>query len=151
MAKGGRPENLRPVKTTDEARARGSAGGKKSAAVKRRKKELREATAFLMSLPTSYEDVKEEMRLLGIVDDEMTNQMAILVSMFKRAVQGDVKAAVFIKEALGDDQAEQERKRKYELELKKSELEIKKLEKQIEMGDNPDEGMPIIINVRPNE
>ena len=44
------------------------------------------------------------MKALGINERDMTNQMAILLSIMNQAMKGDIKAAEFIRETAGEGQ-----------------------------------------------
>jgi hypothetical protein len=145
----GNPANFRPARTSEEARELGKKGGKKSAEKKRRDKTMREAAKILMCLPVKFASMKKIMTELGIEDQEMTNVMAIVVSMYKEALNGNVRAAMFIQGLLGDEGAERAQAAQIELEKKKMELEIARLEQQISAGNGEGDGMPVIINVRP--
>ena len=46
MPRTGRKENLKPVKSVEEAREKGAKGGKKSGEVRRQNKSLRQALRF---------------------------------------------------------------------------------------------------------
>ena len=86
-------DNLRPnITTTEQAQALGRKGGLASVESKKRKKTMRENAELLLSLPLQEGELKEQIKKLGLEDDEVTNQMAVMVSLFQKALSGDVNA-----------------------------------------------------------
>lgn len=73
--------------TTEQQRKIASMGGKKSVEVKRRKKNMREALEILLSM-------KDE--------DGVDNQTKVLIAMYEKSLKGDVNAANFIRDTVGD-------------------------------------------------
>ncbi len=67
-------------------------GGIKSGEVRRLKKTMRENAELLLELPLKSNKLKEQIKNLGIEDDEITNQMALIVSLYQKALKGDVNA-----------------------------------------------------------
>ncbi len=55
-----------------------------------------------MSLPIKDKITKAEIRKLGIDTENIDNQMAMVISMWQKAVKGDVQAATFIRDSLGE-------------------------------------------------
>ena len=145
----GAPENMRPPKTKEEAKERGYNGGVKSGIVRRKKRSIREAFKTLMDMPVSFENIQEQMRGLGFEDEDLTNLMAIAVSMFKEAMAGNVKAAELIRDIIGGDAADDARREKLKMDRERLEMENKRLEAQLENDGKTGDGMPVIINVRP--
>lgn len=103
-------DNLRPVRSKDEARERGANGGKKSGEVRRAKKTVRQIAAMLDSLPVTGPN-KEVLEKLGVPDDDQTQQTVRLVALHKKAMTGDVSAVRLWLEITGED-------RKHETEIK---------------------------------
>lgn len=90
----------------DNAKAYGAKGGQISGEVRRRKKNMREMARALLDLPITKPETKKKMQDLGIDAEDVTNQMAVLVSMLQAALmQGDVKAAAFLRDTAGYDNA----------------------------------------------
>ena len=77
--------NLKPVRSTSEAREKGRAGGKKSGEVRRQKKLLR--------------DLLEE--ALETKTDTGTLSVDITKALIVKALEGDVKAYEVIRDTLG--------------------------------------------------
>lgn len=107
----GRNGNLIPLSqmTEEERRAFSSKGGKAAAAANRKRKELREFTKnFLMQDAAAV--LKQNMGMLGVDNDDMTNLAALVIRMFSKAVnQGDISAARTLIEWAGMAPLQQER------------------------------------------
>lgn len=85
--------NLRPPQSTEEARKRGAAGGKKSGEVRRNKKLLRDCIEILLSRRDKIEINGVEMNLTGAE--------AMALAAFQKALAGDVKAMEFVRDTAG--------------------------------------------------
>lgn len=94
-------QNLRPVRTTEEAKAKGAIGGKKSGEAKRRKKSMKAAAKLLLSLPVQG-DAEKQLVKLGLDPADADNQMLVMAAMFLKAAKGDVKAATFLRDTAGE-------------------------------------------------
>lgn len=106
MAKG--KENLIPnsQRSPEEVRENGRKGGKASGKVRRKKKLMREQMELLLSLPLKNEKVEQKLTELGIYKKDMDNQMALIASMFAKGLSGDVPAATFIRDTIGEKPVE---------------------------------------------
>lgn len=97
-------EDLKPVRTTEEARERGRKGGIASGKARREKKMMRETLEILMSMPlksgkqTDVESIKNMASLKG---KNISVQEAILIAQIQKALKGDAKAAEFVRDTLG--------------------------------------------------
>lgn len=90
----------------DNAKEYGTKGGQISGEVRRRKKNMRDMARALLELPITNSETKKKMEQLGIDAEDTTNQMALLVRMMQAAlVDGDVKAATFLRDTAGYDNA----------------------------------------------
>ncbi len=94
--------NLKPVRTKEEARKRGRNGGIKSGEVRNQKKAMREQMELLLSLPNKDAKTKKQLKAMGIDVGNIDNQMALILSMYKKAISGDVQAAAFIRDGVGE-------------------------------------------------
>lgn len=92
------------VYTSEEARFYGSMGGKASTDARRRKKSLKELTQALLEMkPHEKIVVKAKMLFPEIEPEDLTNGMALAMSMLNKAVvDGDVKAAQFVRDTAGE-------------------------------------------------
>lgn len=99
----GNPQNLQPVKSKKEAKKRGSNGGKKSGVVRRQRKQAKECMNMILALNTKSQKQKELMTNMGIANKEQQNIMALMATMFARAVStGDPSAVKAVLEIAGD-------------------------------------------------
>lgn len=78
----GNPQNLNKVRSTEEAKKRGRAGGIKSGQVRRERKTLREGLLALLSAGKTQEDMN--------------------LALIARALTGDVKAYEVIRDTIGE-------------------------------------------------
>lgn len=91
-------ENL----TSEQLRERARKGGKASAKARKEKKKIKEQLEMLLSLPIKDETAKKKLKKLGINSDNIDNQMAMVISIWQKAVKGDVQAATFIRDTCGE-------------------------------------------------
>lgn len=82
-------ENLRPVRTTSEARERGRNGGKASGKSRRRKADFRKTLNLLLTLDIDDDEWAPLLRSLGL---ECTLETALNMAMIKEGLAGNVKA-----------------------------------------------------------
>ena len=94
------PANMR---SQSEARENGRKGGQKSGEVRRQRKAMKEQMEMLLSLPFKQEKQLKFMKSLGIEEEEIDNQMALMVAMYAKALKGDVQAFNSIREVTQDD------------------------------------------------
>ena len=96
-------KDLKPVRTKEEAKERGRAGGIKSGEVRRAKKSMRETAKALMSMEVVGENNRKNLEAFGISKDDMNYQTAVVVRMMQKAlVEGDTSAIRLIGELTGD-------------------------------------------------
>lgn len=102
-------QNLMPIeevnsrRTRDEHSKDSSKGGKRSAEVRRQRKAMKEQMEMLLSMPFKQEQQLEFIKSLGIKTDDIDNQMALIVSMYGKALKGDVQAFKEIREVVQDN------------------------------------------------
>lgn len=98
--------NLKPfVKgkvSREKAVEAGKKGGKASAEAKKKKKKLRELCEMFGELPVYSDKAKNMMEQMGISPEDMTNKMAAVVGVFKKATAGDVQAFNAIRDICGE-------------------------------------------------
>ena len=82
-------ENLKPVRTKEEARERGRAGGKASGASRRRKADFRKTLNALLTTKIDSSEYAPMLESLGI---DPTLEAAVNMAMIKEALAGNVKA-----------------------------------------------------------
>lgn len=91
----GNPENLKPVRSTDEARKRGAAGGKASGAARRKKRDARSAISLLLNMAVR-KNLEENMGEMGFQEEDWTNMNAMWARIFTDAMSGDKAAQKMI-------------------------------------------------------
>lgn len=93
-------DNLRPGEyklTLEEQKNGGIASGQ----ARRRKKNMRECLELLLSLDVKSPKVREQLAKLGVEDEQMTNEMAMMVSALNKATKGDIQAMNFVRDTSG--------------------------------------------------
>ena len=97
-------ENLIPMneRTKDEQRGIASKGGKASSAARRRKRTMREAAQLILQAPAGAEQAAF-LQKYGIPERDCTNLMLIMAKAVQLAADGNLKAAEFIRDTLGEN------------------------------------------------
>ncbi len=103
-------QNLIPYQFTseqsrEEAAKNGAKGGIASGIARRRKRSLREAADYFLSLPVTDTDVFNRLVMDGLDPEDIDNQMALVVGLTKAAAAGDSKAAKALADFLGEGDA----------------------------------------------
>ena len=97
-------DNLIPLnkRTKEERREIGRKAGKASGEARRKKKKLRELVETFGELPAP-EKVRKVLNELGVSKNDMrTNNMAVVVGLFQKAIKGDVFAFNAIRDIRGE-------------------------------------------------
>jgi len=112
-------QNLMPIELVNSRRTReqhsedSRRAGKKSAEVRRQRKAMKEQMEMLLSLPFNLKDnngndVAEALSALGIKKDQIDNQMALIISLWKTAMNSNssqqIQAVREIREIVKDEQ-----------------------------------------------
>ena len=101
-------ENLRPCRTTEEARERGRLGGINSAKRKKEKKKLKEIAEMLLDMPAPEDIIERFEQLYPELDaKEMTNRLAIVQRLILNALAGDNKAFELLRDQIGEKPKEE--------------------------------------------
>lgn len=87
----GAPQNLKPVRTKDEAKKRGANGGKKSGIARRKKRDAKQAISLLLDM-AAQGNLDKNLKQLGFEEEDRTNMAALMARMFTKAMGGDVSA-----------------------------------------------------------
>lgn len=97
-------ENLIPMseRTKEEVREIARKGGVNSGKARREKKKMREQAELLLSLPLKDAKAREKLKKLGITNKQLDNQMAMIISMWQKALKGDVQAASWLRDICGE-------------------------------------------------
>lgn len=99
-------QNLIPFtsnQSREEAKKNGAKGGRKSGEVRRKRKAMKEQMEMLLSLPFKSTKQLNFMKDLGIEEDNIDNQMALIVAIYGKALKGDVQAFNTIREVVQDE------------------------------------------------
>lgn len=102
-------ENLKPFTemSPEKAREIQSKGGKASGEARARKKAMREQAELLLSLPLKDKKAQKVLQALGLKKSDLDNQMIIVAAMWQRAAKGDIDAATWLRDLVGEKPAEQ--------------------------------------------
>lgn len=114
--KGGAPENLKPVRTKEEAKKRGTNGGKKSGEVRRMKRDAKSAAKLILDLPCA-DGIAKNLRNMNIEEKDFTNRVGIMARLFAEAMQGNVSAMKTIIEFAGELPHQQLEQQRFEKEM----------------------------------
>lgn len=98
-------ENLIPFNKLSEAEHKeiASRGGKASVKARRAKKTMQEMLTVLMSAKIKDPKLIQKLADKGVKPKDMNNQSAVLVGQMLKAINGDTKAAEFIRDTLGEN------------------------------------------------
>ncbi len=97
--------NLNPVRSEDEARKRGRAGGIASGKARREKKMMRETLDVLLSMPMKNGksvDVEKIRSFAALKGKNISVQEAILIAQVQKAMKGDTRAAEYVRDTMGE-------------------------------------------------
>ena len=100
-------ENLLPPfgkgRSTDEARESGQKGGIASGAVRRKKAAMRDYAQFILGMKRKVsEKALEQLKEMGVTEDEVTGQTLALMKIMDKAIAGDIKAMEFLRDTAGE-------------------------------------------------
>lgn len=99
-------QNLRPGEyklTLEEQKMGGIASGK----ARREKKLIRDNIELLLSLPVKDHKILERLKEQGIENsEELTNQMALVLALYRKAMSGDVNAFNSLRDTIGQKPVE---------------------------------------------
>ena len=104
-------QNLIPIQVVNSRRTReqhsqdSAKAGRKSGEVRRKRKVMKEQMETLLSLPFAFEEQREFMKHIGVDEDNLDNQMALLVALYKKGLKGDVQAIELIRKIIQDEQS----------------------------------------------
>lgn len=122
--------------STDEARKRGSKGGKRSGEVRRANKTLRQIVKdWADGTPTQDEFAK--LAEIGITDGNATRKATLLIPLLSNVAGGNMRALNMLMDLLGEDDRKKQELAKLRAETKLVEAETEKI--RLSIGDNTDE------------
>ena len=80
---------------------------------------------MMLDMPIKgYPELVQRLKGMGISEEDLTFQMAVMSSMMAKAMQGNAKAAAFLRDTAGENPSLEMRRE--ELEHRKAEFEYKK-------------------------
>lgn len=90
-------KNLRKINLThDEATRNGKKGGEASGKARRKKKQMKDMLDYILQLNVTDDKLREDMKKMGIDEEQMTINALTCYAMVRKAIDGDTKAAEFI-------------------------------------------------------
>lgn len=89
-------------RTKEEQREIATKGGIASGEARRKKKLIKEQLELLLSLPLKDENAKRKLEQIGIDADNLDNQMAMVISIWNKALKGDIQAFNSIRDSVGE-------------------------------------------------
>ena len=113
-------KDLVPIteRTKEEAKEISKKGDIKSGEARRRKKTMREAMELMLSAKIPVEGVPEQLKAIGLTDEDMNVQTAIVYSQVVKAIQcGDTRSAEFCRDTVGEFIGAEEKKEEKEKPL----------------------------------
>lgn len=121
-------QNLKPIRSVSEAREKGRKGGKASGESRRKKANLREAANLLFTTKIDHPEWTETLEGMGL---ESTLEYAVVASMMKEAMNGNVSAYRALMDTVG-----QTDKSDMDLQEQRSKTELNQAKKQSLTGEN---------------
>lgn len=110
-------KDLVPIteRTKEEAKEISRKGGIKSGEARRRKKTMREAMELMLSAKIPVAEIPEQLKEIGITDEDMNVQTAIAYSQVVKAIKyGDTRSAEFCRDTVGEFIGAEEKKNESE-------------------------------------
>lgn len=96
-------DNLK-TPSSAEARSNGRKGGIASGKARREKKALKDTLEELLAMPIKdgvSDEIEKIKSIAGIKGKNITMQEAIMVAMLNKAAKGDVRAAEYVRDTIG--------------------------------------------------
>ena len=82
---------------------------------------MKNAAKLLLNMPVTGENTIKNLETLGFEEEDMTNQMALMVRVFQKAMQtGDVRAAEFLRDTAGYNPETNQKERQFKYEKDKA-------------------------------
>lgn len=90
-------------RTTEEQRKIAQMGGIASGAVRRKKAAMRDYAQFILGIKRKVSDkTLQQLREMGISEEEVTGQTLALMKIMDKAIAGDIKAMEFLRDTAGE-------------------------------------------------
>lgn len=119
-------EDRTPEERRKNARKAGIASGK----ARRRKRNLKNVAESLLSMniPVEMESLRKGLEAVGVEEKDMCYDMAIVVAMFQKAVKGNVRAAEWIRDLVGQHADHELKEKEFAYKKKQDREEAQKAE-----------------------
>lgn len=92
-----------PERSSDEVREQNAKGGIASGAVRRKKAAMRDYVQFILGMKRKVsEKTLEQLKEMGVTEDEVTGQTLALMKIMDKAIAGDIKAMEFLRDTAGE-------------------------------------------------
>ncbi len=98
-------EDLIPFteRSEDEVKELNRLGGINSGAVRRKKAAMRDYVQFILGMKRKVsEKTLEQLKEMGVTEDEVTGQTLALMKIMDKAIAGDIKAMEFLRDTAGE-------------------------------------------------
>lgn len=95
-------KNLKIIRSTEEARVRGRAGGIASGRARRKKKTIRDTLLALRDASVEDQKQRKFLKAQGVPDAEMTYGVLVALSIINGAFKGNSQMAQLLLKALGE-------------------------------------------------
>ena len=132
-------DNLIPIKkgelSSEEAKRRGAAGGKKSGETRRQKRDARQSARFILNLAAKGQ-IAANLKELGIPESDRNNLEALHARLFTMAMSGNLDAYKELMIAAGYNTEENRKERESIASDRRKEIELGA--KMTALGKNPD-------------
>ena len=91
------------IRSGEEAAEMGMRGGIASGAVRRKKAAMRDYAQFILGIKRKVSDkTLQQLREMGISEEEVTGQTLALMKIMDKAIAGDIKAMEFLRDTAGE-------------------------------------------------
>lgn len=92
---------------------------------------MKAAAKLLMDMGVTSEKNIALMTSFGVEEEDLTNQMAVMVAMVNQAMKGNIRAATFLRDTIGEGpymqmHRDEMKLRREEIKLRREEFEYKK-------------------------
>lgn len=98
---------LNSKRTKAELSAMGKKGAAKAKESKKRKREIRETLLDLLAMPMKPGKLSEASTIAGLTGKNVTASEAMALAMLTQALEGDVRAAEFVRDSSGQKPVQQ--------------------------------------------
>lgn len=98
-------EDLIPFteRSEDEVKEVNRRGGINSGAVRRKKAAMKDYVQFILGMKRKVsEKTLEQLKEMGVTEDEVTGQTLALMKIMDKAIAGDIKAMEFLRDTAGE-------------------------------------------------